>query len=102
MGILFMPHFDRGDLISCSLFVLKLTMLPLLFNAILVINAELADPFDGGVSNFPKERYIGVVVVDGCKIVESAANLPPWLEAKRQRFRQSLELSPASSPCESP
>merc|ERR1712087_390874 len=100
-GILIMPHFDHGDNITCVLFVLKLQTLPLVFNAILVINAELADPFDGSVSNFPKERYIGAVVVDGCKMVESAVNLPPWLEEKRER-RLLMEESPSSTPATTP
>lgn len=84
-GILFGPKAHAGQDISCVLLIMKLTMLPLLFNAILLINAELSDPFDGGLSDFPKERYIKAVMVDGAKIVHAGQAAPPWIITRRTK-----------------
>lgn len=75
---------ERNGIIMCQLFGRTLLM-PFIFNAILLINAELSDPFDGGVGDFPQEAY-DKGIDTGCQsIVMAGAQLPQWLAERRER-----------------
>merc|ERR1719453_1064913 len=53
MGALFGAAVRNGETIICVQLFARTFVLPVLFNAILLINAELADPFNGGETDFP-------------------------------------------------
>merc|ERR1719377_416003 len=57
MGALFGAAVRNGEIIICVQLFGRTLILPFLFNAILLINAELSDPFDGSESDFPGAIY---------------------------------------------
>ncbi|CAK0793046.1 unnamed protein product [Prorocentrum cordatum] len=52
---------------------------PFLYNSLLLINAELADPFDGGVNDFPMERYELAMESDGRSYLQAGLHTPEWM-----------------------
>ncbi|CAK0895889.1 unnamed protein product [Prorocentrum cordatum] len=52
---------------------------PFLYNSLLLINAELADPFDGGVNDFPMERYELAMESDGRSYLQAGRHTPEWM-----------------------
>jgi len=83
MGLLFGAAFSNGQYIICVMLFGRTLILPLLFNAILLINAELSDPFDGGETDFPCLAYEQALEKDGKAFVAAYKNLPDWMA---QRF----------------
>lgn len=83
MGILFGAAVRDGQVIICCQLFGRTLVLPLLFNAILLINCELSDPFDGGTADFPGCKYDKGIENDG-KANISAANAMPAFIAKRR------------------
>jgi len=85
MGALFGAAFRNGEyIIMCQLFGRTL-ILPLLFNAILLINAELSDPFGGSPSDFPGQALSNDLEKTGNSFVTAAHNFPDWM-ARRNRL----------------
>lgn len=83
MGILFGAAVrDAQVIICCQLFGRTLVM-PLLFNAILLINAELSDPFDGGNADFPASKYDKAIENDAKAKISAANNLPAFIAKRR-------------------
>lgn len=82
MGALFGAAVRNGETIICIQLAGRTLLLPLLFNAILLINAELSDPFDGHPTDFPGLNYQNALDKDGNGIVQAGKNMPDWL-AKR-------------------
>jgi len=74
-----------GDAVRHSLVVVacqiagRTILLPFLYNAILLINDELHDPFSGDRSNFPMQKYDDVMVKDTHHVLLAKAHLPDWL-----------------------
>ena len=58
---------------------LKVFFIPLLYNAILLVNASLADPFGGEVNDFPKSKYERGIESDGLSYVQAGEHLPMWM-----------------------
>jgi predicted membrane chloride channel (bestrophin family) len=57
----------------------KAFLVPFLYNSILLINADLADPFDGGLNDFPLEKYQSGVEDDGHSYLQAGDHTPEWM-----------------------
>lgn len=80
MGSLFGAAVRSGEIIICAQLFGRTTILPLLFNAILLINAELSDPFDGSVStDFPGGAYSNGLEADANAIIMASQHQPDWM-----------------------
>jgi len=79
MGSLFGTAVRNSEIIICAQLAGRTLILPLLFNAILLINAELADPFDGGPTDFPCLAYSKALEMDGSSFVKASQNRPDWM-----------------------
>jgi len=84
MGILFGAALRDLEAIICIQLFSRTCLLPFLFNAILLINAELSDPFEGNMADFPGTVYEKGLEKDGKAFCEATLNLPAWLQT---RFR---------------
>lgn len=82
MGLLFGAALRSGYFILCVQLFARTLILPFLFNAILLINCDLSDPFNGGDADFPGEVYQATLGKDCVGISDMANNLPEWLESK--------------------
>jgi len=79
MGCLFGASLRSKEYFICGQLFLRTLILPLLFNAILLINAELSDPFDGHSTDFPRFAYTDALKNDGEAYVKAGKNMPDWL-----------------------
>jgi hypothetical protein len=52
---------------------------PLLYNAILIINGQLANPFAKGRLAFPAAKYDKGIESDGLSYIQAGQNLPEWI-----------------------
>jgi hypothetical protein len=84
MGTLFGAALRNLEAVVCIQLFGRTLILPFLFNAILLINAELSDPFEGNTADFPGTVYEKALEKDGSAFTEASANLPDWLQ-KRYR-----------------
>merc|ERR1719359_2245716 len=84
MGILFSSALKQRNVIVCLQLYGRTLLMPFLFNSILLINAELSDPFDGGTADYPYLKYDKGFDVDGTSFLEAGANLPAWLEDRHE------------------
>lgn len=80
MGTLFGAAVRDGRTIICVQLFGRTLILPFLFNAILLINAELSDPFDGGITGFPCSVYEKAFEKDGKAMVSATKNEPEWMQ----------------------
>merc|ERR1719321_2347482 len=85
MGSLFGAAVRNAEIIICCQLVGRTLILPLLFNAILLINAELSDPFAGNPTDFPGTKYQMALEADGSAFVKATKNFPDWM-AKRTKI----------------
>jgi len=83
-GILFGAALRELEHVVCLQLFGRTLILPFLFNAILLINAELSDPFEGNTADFPGTVYERGLEKDGQAFCDASANLPEWLQ-KRYR-----------------
>lgn len=79
MGILFGAAVRDGRTIICVQLFCRTLILPFLFNAILLINAELSDPFDGGVAGFPCSVYEKALDNDSKGMISATQHEPEWM-----------------------
>jgi hypothetical protein len=83
MGLLFGAALRTGMGILCVQLFCRTLILPLLFNAILLINCDLSDPFNGGTTDFPTEIYQKTLATDCATVTAlSSENLPEWLQGE--------------------
>lgn len=80
MGTLFGAAVRDGRTIICVQLFCRTLILPFLFNAILLINAELSDPFDGGVAGFPCSTYEKTFESDGKAMISATQHEPEWMK----------------------
>lgn len=83
MGILFGAAVRDAHLIICCQLFGRTLVMPLLFNAILLINAELSDPLDGGTADFPGCKYDKAIENDAKANVSAAKNMPAFIAKRR-------------------
>merc|ERR1719310_910112 len=79
MGILFGAALRNLETVVCLQLFGRTLILPFLFNAIMLINAELADPFEFSMADFPGTAYERGLEKDGQAFVQASTNLPKWL-----------------------
>jgi len=79
MGILFGAAVRNAETIICVQLFARTLLLPFLFNAILLINAELSDPFNGSSSDFPASAYEKALDKDCRGFISAAQNMPDWI-----------------------
>jgi hypothetical protein len=79
MGTLFGAALRNAEVIICIQLFGRTLILPVLFNAILLINAELSDPFDGGATDFPGGAYEKGLEKDCTGMVSARQNMPDWV-----------------------
>merc|ERR1719379_2889787 len=80
MGLLFGVTIREGQIIICCQLFGRTLLLPFLFNAILLIDAELSDPFEGtGNDDFPVTNLIHGLEADCKKFVEASNHMPKWI-----------------------
>jgi len=85
MGGLFGAALRNQEIIICVQTFARTLILPFLFNAILLINAELSDPFNaGGGSDFPGMIYQENLDKDCNGFVSASRNMPDWALARSQ------------------
>jgi len=82
MGGLFGAALRNSEIIICVQLFARTLILPLLFNAILLINAELTDPFNGGETDFPGLTYQANLEKDCKGVIAATENMPDWLAAR--------------------
>jgi len=82
MGGLFGAAIRNGETIICVQLFARTLILPFLFNAILLINAELTDPFNGGETDFPGMALQANLEKDCKGIISATQNMPDWLAAR--------------------
>jgi len=80
MGILFGAAVRDGRTIICVQLFARTLILPFLFNAILLINTELSDPFDGGVAGFPVSVYEKALENDSKGMLNANEHEPEWMK----------------------
>jgi len=94
MGLLFGAAANERKIIICFQLFGRTLILPFLFNAILIINAELADPFDGGLSDFPAEKYEKALEADCKAFISACENPPKWLKSRAEGANKEFEKLP--------
>jgi len=57
----------------------RAVLVPMMFNAILTINADLSDPFSADLNDFPVRKYQLTMESDSECYVRAAQTLPSWL-----------------------
>jgi len=80
MGILFGAAVRDGRTIICIQLFCRTLILPVMFNAILLINCELSDPFDGAITAFPTSKYEKALEKDAQSVLDAYDNLPQWMQ----------------------
>lgn len=85
MGLLFGAALRKRHFILCFQLFGRLLILPFLFNAILLINCDLSDPFDGSDADFPGELYQETLEKDCNGVIGATNNVPDWLVDKSSK-----------------
>jgi predicted membrane chloride channel (bestrophin family) len=60
--------------------------MPFLYNAILILNAEVTDPFGNDVQDFDQQHYDRGLKDCAGSLIKASQNLPPWLTQKNKKF----------------
>lgn len=84
MGALFGAALRSHETIICIQVFGRTCILPFLFNAILLINAELCDPFNGSITDFPGTCYQAALEKDCKGFISATQNMPAWLSARSE------------------
>jgi hypothetical protein len=69
----------KGEYVPCFQIAGRVFLLPFFYNALLLINEDLADPFAGDTTDFPMSKYESGIEGDGKSYVEAGDHLPDWL-----------------------
>lgn len=83
MGVLFSLAVKERNVLVCVQLFGRTLIMPFLFNAILMINSEISDPFDGQESDFPDHRYDMELKRGTDSMLEAGLHLPTWLQERR-------------------
>eukprot|EP00927_Polykrikos_kofoidii_P018700 TRINITY_DN1869_c0_g3_i2.p1 TRINITY_DN1869_c0_g3~~TRINITY_DN1869_c0_g3_i2.p1 ORF type:complete len:394 (-),score=64.39 TRINITY_DN1869_c0_g3_i2:106-1287(-) len=81
MGILSAKHMSGGDYLGAFRTMFRAFFMSFLYNALLLINDDISDPFGGDISDLPMEKILAEIKDDAESIIAcgSADNLPAWL-----------------------
>jgi predicted membrane chloride channel (bestrophin family) len=58
----------------------KVFLVPFFYNGLLAINSEIADPFDGGVNDFPFKMYEEAMEAEGQAFYEAGEHRPDFID----------------------
>jgi len=83
MGLLFGAAVRNQQWVLCIQLTARVCILPFLFNAILLINCDLADPFDGSEADFPGDIYQENLGKDCSGMIGATDNIPDFLKVKQ-------------------
>merc|ERR1719321_1605880 len=61
----------------------RIFLLPLMYNAILLICEQLSNPFSGDLGGFPLDQYLAGMKHKTKSYLDAGQNLPPWLAKRR-------------------
>lgn len=89
MGALFGVAVRNAQLIVCVQTFARTLILPFLFNAILLINANLADPFSGDDTDFPGAVYQSALEKDCKGFIDATDNFPEWMKERSDKARSN-------------
>jgi hypothetical protein len=84
MGLLMGNAARSGQVVLCCQIVGRTLLCPFLYNAILLIDDELQDPFSGDSSNFPMLKYDDVMLKDSKCVISAHAHLPRWIKERSE------------------
>jgi predicted membrane chloride channel (bestrophin family) len=79
MALLSVKHASLWDPVATSRVMFRCFFMPLLYNALLIINDELTDPFGHDVSDFPAHVIARRLNNDVQSFVGMGNNLPSWV-----------------------
>lgn len=81
MGILSSSHMLNGDELGAFRTMFRAFFMPFLYNALLLINDDISDPFSGDISDFPLQNFVRSMRDDAKSIVAAGerTSLPTWL-----------------------
>jgi len=79
MGALFAMALKDNQTIVCVQTFGRIMILPFLFNAILLVNAEISDPFSANASDFPGLVYQDALNKDCKAFVTATQHVPEWM-----------------------
>lgn len=82
MGLLFGAAIRNNQWILSVQLAARVFILPFLFNAILLINCDLADPFDGSEADFPGDVYQNAIGKDCEGMIGATQNAPDKFKLK--------------------
>jgi hypothetical protein len=85
MGLLFGAAVRQRQLIIMVQLFGRTLILPFLFNAILLMNVDLADPFNGSETDFPGIIYQDTINKDCKGIMDATDNMPKWLHDRYEK-----------------
>lgn len=84
MAVVTVKHYRQEDDISVGRTMFRSFFMPFMYNAILIINDDLSDPFNGDVSDFPVMRMCASMATDAENLVSAGdSHLPDWLKDGR-------------------
>lgn len=84
LGMIMASAMHAGHVFECCQIGGRVFLVPFMYNALLLINEQLADPFSGDISDFPMSKYEAGVEGDGKSYVQAGENLPSWLTAGKK------------------
>lgn len=88
MGIIFGIALRERRIIICIQTFARTLILPFLFNAILLINASLQDPFGGEDSDFPDFAYQAGLDKDCKGFVSATRAVPDWVAERSEKVNE--------------
>lgn len=93
MAVLSAKHTRAADELAAFRTMFRAFFMPFLYNAILLINDDVSDPFSGDLSDFPLRKLIQGMKDDAKCIIACGApeNLPAWLQQGKKYKKWNLE-----------
>jgi predicted membrane chloride channel (bestrophin family) len=79
MALVSAKHAGHHDSVATCRAMFRCFFMPFLYNAILIINDELTDPFGTDMSDFPSHVLCRRMFNDVTSFVEMGDNLPDWI-----------------------
>jgi len=80
MALVSVKHAGHQNTVAIFRAMFRCFFMPFLYNAILVINDELTDPFGTDVSDFPAHLLYQSLSDDVTSFINMGNNLPEWIE----------------------
>jgi len=79
MGTIMAGNVYMERWIMCATILVRVWLIPMLYNAILLINEDIMDPFSGDLMDFPMRKYDEGIESDCKSYVDAGRYLPEWM-----------------------